>query len=224
MPPEHTFNFTVAGASGETAECVFGEGQQQIVIEGAIRGSLEEGWTIDSCPANGGCAPLESVITVQADQLEVAIPEGAFVRATVTKAALGPPEYWTCRKRLVIENLPVWSGLSNPVPAAPGASELALWLAGHDGSPLDEPIDVFTVALEPVCEVGQFLDSIYDLRFDSPNAQGAALSVPWGETRDWIVGEGPIAGQYRARNLHARDFCCHEAKLHSYWIARPPAP
>jgi hypothetical protein len=129
-----------------------------------------------------------------------------------------------CRKHLVIENLPAWSGEPNPVPTPSGTSESALWLAGHDGVAFEEPTgDPFTAALVEACRLSESfsgMDPVFDLRFTAPDAPSSNATVPWGQTADWVVGEGAMAGTYRARNLFARDFCCHVSKQHAYWVAR----
>jgi hypothetical protein len=66
---------------------------------------------IDQCSPDGNCTPMLTTLAVSGDALELDIPIGAFVEISYTVT----PVFFFCIHRILIQNVPTWGGLTNPI-------------------------------------------------------------------------------------------------------------
>jgi hypothetical protein len=188
-----------------------------VILEGVVRNMAADTIVVDTCHPNANCAPLEHVITLSGTDLSVSIPDGTFVQVGIY---FPPSEIWKwCILHVIVRNLPVWGGTPNPT-----SDRAFLWLAYHDGfdAPYAVSDDPYQTERELACD-GESLEfpnlyiSVYTWRFSFPDAPGAEVVAPEGQTVTWSVPEGEHAGEYRVRNVKAVRATHHED---IFWIAR----
>jgi hypothetical protein len=183
-------------------------------LEGVVRNVAGNTIVIDSCHPNANCAPMENVITLSGTDLFVSIPDGTFVQVSLYSRS--PQGFVGCiMLHAIVRNLPDWAGTPNPT-----SDGTFLWLAYHDGSDLvyTLPDDPYQTERELACK-GTSYESpeVYTWRFSFPDAPGAEVTAPQGQTVTWSVPEGEHAGHYRVRNVKAVYWYHPE---YNYWIAR----
>jgi hypothetical protein len=186
-------------------------------LVGEVMKSATNAFTLDSCPPSADCVPMSSQFTFSAPGLAAKIPLGAFVEVQIEVQ-----HPWGCEQRLMVRNLPIWDGLTNPV-----ATGRRLYLAASDGSPHafdDAPFAIEKRALGcapdagPSC--GETADD-YALRFhpaDHPEQPG--VLVPMGSTWTWqpnLSGEMPA---WSIRNLRSYvSGMCDDYWNWAWWVA-----
>ena len=181
-------------------------------IEGQVVELLENGIVLDSCPPNADCIPMLNFLSFWALDLYNPVPFGAFVRVSVQV-----DQPWGCTHQLMIENLPSWGGLPNPV--YPGEM---LYLAAADGAPAalpGAPFEISPVALGcfPNAEPNCGYEEDYALRFSSPF--GEPIDVYMGELWDWYLQSSDL--QYLlVRNLRSYETgWCDDYWNWGYWVS-----
>jgi hypothetical protein len=189
----------------------------EVNLKGVVRNVAADTIVVDSCHPNANCAPVETLITLLGTDLSISIPDGTFVQVGL----YGQPPNITdpCMLHVIVLNLPVWEGTPNPT-----SDRTFLWLAHHNGfdAPYALPVDPYQTERELACE-GESLEIpglylwLYTWRFSVPDAPGAEVVAPQGQTVTWSVPEGEHAGQYRVRNVKA---VLGNHYDYNYWIAR----
>jgi hypothetical protein len=143
-------------------------------LSGRVVSSEPEKLTIDSCSPLADCAPLINTLDFKAPGLSLTIPVDSYVSMQVrVDIPMG------CSHELMIQNLPEWDGLPNPVFAG-----RHLWLAAADGVIATLPDAPFAVTALPLgCSPEPQRDA-YSLLFTSPSSK-AEVSLKMGESSDW---------------------------------------
>jgi len=91
---------------------------------GAVTKSDAGTLVIDQCSPVANCMPLLTTVTVKGDALALSVPIGAYVKVSYAL----DPAWGFCTERMLIENVPAWDGVPNPVSASN-----RIYLTGAEG-------------------------------------------------------------------------------------------
>jgi hypothetical protein len=198
-----------------------------ITLVGQVKESDPGTIRIDTCSPAADCIPLIATLTISAKGLPAQpIPKGALVQLHY-RSEYGTDTHTTSytAMHLVIENVPNWDGLPNPV-----ATGQNLWLAAHEhfvtGGPnsLTASFDPFLVERVDLCTKSDTGNPVYAMRFAMKDiADGKTLLLKPGEEGKLVVAAGATAGTYTLHNLRSFDYLDANQEL-AYWIVGAPKP
>lgn len=176
-----------------------------VEIEGVVQpmslGSSLRGIVIDTCPPNADCVASPSTLTVVAPILPATlVPAGAFVRLHYTVVTTVAPGFGASPNGtgsyVLIENLPTWGGVPNPV-----EGNQRIWFAGFtfDGAgELPAALESAPYLLDDAGACDHLGTSIHSTGLTMPGA--SRVVIPLGEQRSFDVA-GERAGHYLFQSL-----------------------
>ncbi len=201
-------------SAGEVAPTCMPGAQSPLIWEqtGRVITTDKNTFVFDTCPPDADCIPLLTTVGIQAQGLELWIPQDAFVavKYVLTQAWAG------CTTQISIRNVPTWGGEQNP--AFTGSS---VYFAGTDRTVqnLDSPFAVTEVALgcdeSPGC--GGLPPDDYALVFTvGPGDPGTTIGM--GQTAT-VYAPGP----FDVRNLRSYQTAnCDDYWNWAWWAAWIP--
>lgn len=156
---------------------------RHVVLSGVLTEVAPGSWQLDTCPPNADCsADTLHSFTVEVPDVEFHLPTGALVQLTFDYSQS------PSRHALLLENLPTWSGMDNPI-----ASDTYPWLyvqALGDGP--------FDIAETLACASPDFDDyDVYNLVVDGTNVgPGEAKSASFGTAHSFQVTNVDVRSLY----------------------------
>lgn len=184
--------------TGEKFSCADNPANDTVEVDGVVISVAGGAVLVDECMPNTGCDPTVWTFTTNANPLDLSIPAGTFVHASLsvtTDFVSG------CESTLAIKNLPTWNGVANPTISRPlvwlSATAMSYSAAASPGGDIGiEAIEVPECV--PMPPAGQ---SVYKYRFYDALDEGNEVTVELGVvseiyvTRDgkpevWYFGNG----------------------------------
>ncbi|MBE7485188.1 MAG: hypothetical protein HS104_35120 [Polyangiaceae bacterium] len=140
-----TLEVTIEPSIGESGPACSMSAPVQWQATGRVAKTSKNVFVLDTCPPNADCMPMFATVSVSAKDLELWVPENAFVSV---KYALSPA-WGDCTSQISVKNVPSWGGEQNPVSASG-----RLYFAGTDGQidNSDAPLAITEVPLG--CPIG----------------------------------------------------------------------
>jgi hypothetical protein len=180
------------------------------VVTGADGTSL----TLSACPDGGGaCHTLQVIVAAQ--DLSIPLPVGAFVRIDAAVHSTGDG----CAQTLMVQNLPSFGGVPNPITAAP-----ILWLAGAEGTLEPLPGASFQVAdvQDPGCasRPGYGDDALTFTLDATGDAAPVELTLPMGASYIVQLGQGGAEAMLvrNLRSFRSATAPPYDMRNFAYWI------